>query len=71
MMEYCQAADWELARVSYMLSVALLAKDGGSTEAFAWRQKAERVRQALKGDSYLAEAHGEWAYDQVMDHWSR
>ena len=71
MMEYWKAADCEVARTSHMLSLALLAEDGGSTEALAWGEKAELVRQALKGDSYVAEAHGEWVYDQMVEHWSR
>ncbi|KAH6842385.1 hypothetical protein B0I37DRAFT_314984 [Chaetomium sp. MPI-CAGE-AT-0009] len=71
MMEYGKVADCELARASYMLSVALLTRDGGSTEALAWREKAELVRQALQGDSYLDEAHGEWAYDQMVEYWAR
>lgn len=70
MMEYWQVADCERARASYMLSVALLTKNGGSTKAHAWREMAELVREALQGDSYLAEEHGEWAYDQVVEHWS-
>lgn len=71
MMEYWQVADCEQARASYILSVALLTKDGDSTEAHAWREKAELVREALQGGSYFAEAHGEWAYDQMVEHWSR
>jgi hypothetical protein len=70
MMEDWNVADCELARASYMLSVALLNQYAGSTEALMLREKAELVRQALQGDSYFAEAHGAWPYDQMVDHWS-
>jgi hypothetical protein len=56
MMELCKVADCEVARASYMLSVALL---------------LERVRKQLQGSGFRAEAHSEEVYDMFVESWVR
>jgi hypothetical protein len=71
MMEFWKVADCEMARASYMLSVALFIQDNNDSEAAAWREKAERVRREIQGEKYFAEAHGEGIYDLIVESWVR
>ena len=61
MMEYWKVADCEIARASYMLSVALFIQNSSDPEALVWREKAERVRREMQGETYLAECENQRA----------
>jgi hypothetical protein len=69
MMELCKVADCEVARASYMLSVALLLMADG--ESAVWQAKAEWVRKQLQGSGFRAEAHSEEVYDMFVESWVR
>ena len=71
MMQLCKVADCEVARAAYMLSVTLYLKGGDDTGAAQWRDKAESVRRLMQKEQYFAEAHGEWAYDNMVESWVR
>lgn len=70
MMELGKVADCEVARASYMLSISLSIR-GDDQEARKWREKAEATRKKLQGESYYADAHGEWMYDMLVESWVR
>ncbi len=71
MMEFWKVADCEIARASYMLSVASSLQNNSDPDAAVWREKAERVRQRMQPRGYFAEAHGEAVYDLMVKDWVR
>ncbi|KAK4151889.1 hypothetical protein C8A00DRAFT_44984 [Chaetomidium leptoderma] len=71
MMEFCKVADCEVARASYMLSVALRQKTGAESEGAVWLEKAEHVRMRMQGPGYKVEARGEAVYDSLVESWVR
>ena len=71
MMESWGVADCEIARASYMLSVAMLHQDSGSPDALVWREKAEALRRGMHGDAYVPDAHGEAVYNRMVESWVR
>jgi hypothetical protein len=71
LMDLCQVADCEIARASYMLSVVLSLGDLNESDGRRLRSKAEAVRRAMQKDKYIAEAHGEWSYDRLVESWVR
>ncbi|KAK4144607.1 uncharacterized protein C8A04DRAFT_36599 [Dichotomopilus funicola] len=70
MMEFWKVADCEVARASYMLSMAL-SHNGGNSEAAMWLERAEGVRKQMQGPEYVAEGHGEIVYDSLVESWVR
>ncbi|KAH6634898.1 hypothetical protein B0J18DRAFT_471846 [Chaetomium sp. MPI-SDFR-AT-0129] len=70
MMEFWKVADCEVARASYMLSMAL-SHNGGDSEAAMWLERAEGVRKQMQGLEYVAEGHGEIVYDSLVESWVR
>lgn len=71
MMQLCKVADCEVSRAAYMLSVALYLRGDDNDGAAQWRDQAESVRRAMQKEQYIAEAHGEWAYDNMVESWVR
>ena len=67
MMEFWKIADCEIARASYMLSLALFVQNSGDPEVQERRENAERVKRGIQGEVYLEEAHGEVVYDIMVE----